>query len=173
MTTRQHTALRLLLVNLLVVLGTANWIIFKKEDHRANGRLVLLEVTKYDPRSLMQGDYMALTYPIAAAIRSSLATTDRGEGLAVVAIDRNDVGSFRRIHDGSTLATDEHLLQYRIREGSNSRVRVAATEFFFQEGLAEEFERARYAELRVDESGRTLLVALRDTQRKRIGAPER
>ena len=39
----------------------------------------------------------------------------------------------------------------------------------FQEGLAEEFERASYAELRVTEAGRTLLVALRDAERKLIG----
>ncbi len=40
----------------------------------------------------------------------------------------------------------------------------------FQEGMAQDYERARFAEFRVDAPGHTLLVALLDEDRKRIGA---
>ena len=163
----------LLWVNLVAFLFAANWIILDKEDHLENGRMVLLEVTQFDPRSLMQGDYMALTYPICREIDAQLGVDARGEGKVVIRIDANQVGHFRRVHAGEPLAEDEILLHYRIRWGRAKKVRVAAEQFFFQEGLAKEFELARYAELRVTPEGRTLLVALRDQQRQRIGEKER
>jgi uncharacterized membrane-anchored protein len=159
----------LLAINLLVFLTGANWIISDKEDHLGTGRLVLLAVTQYDPRSLMQGDYMALAYPICQEIDAQVGADARGDGQVVLGIDDDDVGHFRRLHAGQPLAADEILLRYRIRWGRATKVRVAAEEFFFQEGLAEEFARARYAELRVTAAGRTLLVALRDSERRRLG----
>jgi len=156
--------------NLVLVLGVVNWITQDKEDLLQNGRVVLLEVGKYDPRSLMQGDYMALRYLISRTILQRLGEAPETDGAVVLALDPNGVGTFRRIYqEARALAENEQLLRYKVRWGRRERVRVAAETFFFQEGMAAEFERARYAELRVDAQGRTLLVALRDEDRKVIG----
>lgn len=159
----------LLSINLMAFLVAANWLILDKEDHLRRGRTVLLDVTQYDSRSLLQGDYVALTYPICSEIDARLDVDARGDGQIVIGIDADDVGHFRRLHAGEPLAPDEVLLHYRIRWGHATRVRVAAEQFFVQEDMAKEFDRTRYAELRVTAAGSPLLVALRDQQRRRIG----
>ncbi len=163
------TARWIVLGNLGMFLLVANWITYAKEDLLSSGRSVLLAIEPADPRSLMQGDFMALHYPVSALIDQRVAEKARGEGLVVIAIDQDDVGHFARLHQGEELATDEALLLYRIRVGRRNRARVAAEEFFFQEGMAEEFGKARYAELRLAADGQTLLVGLRDSERKLIG----
>jgi len=171
MKTRRGTT-ALLALNTILFLGAANWIILDREDLRTHGRPVLLEIGCYDPRSLMQGDYMALRYAICGDIQQQLPQDARGEGLVVAGIDADGVGHFRRLHTGGQLTADECLLRYKIRWGHRNRVRVAAESFFFSEGEGAEYERARYAELRIDAAGRTLLVTLCDADRARLGPPE-
>ena len=48
----------------LLVFAAFNYGIFQKEEIKANGETVLLELAPVDPRSLMQGDYMRLRYAI-------------------------------------------------------------------------------------------------------------
>ena len=49
----------------LIVLILVNWSIAGKERHLKEGRIVYLELAPVDPRSLMQGDYMALNFKLA------------------------------------------------------------------------------------------------------------
>ena len=49
----------------IVVLVRVNLSIAARERQLASGRLVYLELAPVDPRSLMQGDYMALRYRMA------------------------------------------------------------------------------------------------------------
>ncbi len=156
--------------NLVLILGMANWIIQQKEDLLQNGRVVLLEIGKYDPPSLMQGHYMQLNYPICRTIQAKLGDGPQPDGTVVLALDENSVGTFRRVHKGEALAPGEQLLRYKVRWGRQTRVRVAAESFMFQEGMAQDYDRAEFAELRVDAQGHTLLVALLDKDREQIGA---
>ncbi|WP_351125065.1 GDYXXLXY domain-containing protein, partial [Shewanella sp. T24-MNA-CIBAN-0130] len=52
----------------LVILAGINYKIFQQEQLLANGEIILFELAPVDPRSLMQGDYMALNYDIARVI---------------------------------------------------------------------------------------------------------
>lgn len=160
MNARGPLSMILVVVNLVVFLGTAAWIVADKGDHLAHGRKLWLEVTKYDPRSLMQGDYMALRYPICGEIGAALARDASGDGQAVIRIDADGIGRFVRLHQGLALGPEEHLLYYRVRWGRADPVRVAAEEFLFQEGTGMTLDQALYAELRLRADGRTLLVAL-------------
>ena len=47
---------------LALVLAVANGSIWQREQLLGSGRVVILELAPVDPRSLMQGDYMALTF---------------------------------------------------------------------------------------------------------------
>ena len=155
-------------VNVLVTLGAFNWIIQQKEELWENGRVVLLEIGPKDPLSLMQGAYMALFYKISNDIQKQVEESER-EGIAVVGLDGDSVGTFRRRYkEGEPLAEHEQLLHYKVRSGGWNRVRVAAESFFFQAEFAKEYERAKFAELRVSADGHTLLVALRDEERRLI-----
>ncbi len=164
------------LVSLVFVLGLVNWSIMKKEDHLANGRVVYMELAPVDPRSLMQGDYMALRFQIGAKIyaalpkskvyrgwRQNVATSD--DGYVIVKLDENNVASYQAIHAGQSLADDEILMRYRVRGGS---VRFATNAFFFQEGDAEVYQPARYGQFRVDADGELLLAAMYDKDLKKL-----
>lgn len=145
----------LLFGGLALVLTTVNISIARKEQLLATGRPVLVELAPVDPRSLIQGDYMRLEYRLAEHADPSWAR----DGRMVVRLDDRGVAEFIRAHDGRALGPDELLLQYRRRSG---RVRVGSDAFFFQEGHAERYAGAKYGELRVDGSGGSVLVGLRD-----------
>ncbi len=142
-------------VTTLLVIVVVNVLILKKEDTLANGRTMLLRLAPVDPRSLMQGDYMVLRYNIAREVSS---TQFEDKGNIVVSLDENDVAKFVRVHQGDSLHAGEHLLFYRNRGG----LRFGAESFFFQEGDAGLYANAHYGELKVDDSGSSVLIGLRD-----------
>ena len=143
-----------ILGGLALVLCAMLWNIARKEQVLAEGRRVLLELAPRDPRSLMQGDYMQLDYALAQQPRQGWPA----DGHLVLTQAQDDVARFVRRHGGEALQSGEFLLRYRIRDG---RLRVGAESFFFQEGQAERYARARYGELRVAPSGDSVLVGLR------------
>jgi uncharacterized membrane-anchored protein len=148
----------------LLVLLVVNFLIFQKERLLASGQTVFLELAPVDPRSLIQGDYMALRYKIARDAPISDQVTD---GYLVLKLDGRNVAAFSRVYrPGETLAPDERIIRYRTRYGE---VRLGAESFFFQEGHADYYNNARYGELRLAESGETVLVGLRGEQLEELG----
>lgn len=156
----------------VLLLVLANWTVAKREDQLANGRIVLLELAPVDPRSLMQGDYMALRFKAAddAFGRFGKVKDVPLDGRLVVKVDARGVGTFVRRDGGEPLASDEVALRYRVR---NERVKFATNAYFFQEGHARLFEAARYGEFRVAPSGELLLARLADAKLQRLGPPSR
>ncbi|XQU09311.1 GDYXXLXY domain-containing protein [Halomonas sp. LY9] len=155
----------------LAVLVVVNSAIWQKERHIAQGDVVYLELAPVDPRSLMQGDYMALNFALANRLQSELYQRTENlaasmDGEVVVRIDNTQVAHFQRIDDGTPLQADERRLHFRLRHG---QVRFVTNAFFFQEGHAERYEAARYGEFRVNEAGKLLLTALRDESFHRLG----
>ena len=142
----------------VIVLALVNFNIFQREQLLAEGRVVLLELAPVDPRSLMQGDYMALRFKVANDAFRGTEAMRRKDGHIVVALDKRGVGSFRRFADGTPLAADEALLRYRIR---NDQPKFATNAFFFQEGHAKVYEAARFGEFRVARNGDMILTAMR------------
>lgn len=153
----------ILLVTTLLLLVAINFTIYQREQLLSSGRVVLLELAPVDPRSLVQGDYMALRFQVAnqAFAGRDLAVLD--DGHLVVALDERSVATFVRFADGSSLAGNELLLRYRIRNG---RSKFATNAYFFQEGHARDFETARFGEFRVAPDGESILIRLRDEQLK-------
>ena len=150
----------------LLVLAAVNFLIVKKENTLASEHTMLLRLAPVDPRSLIQGDYMVLRYAIARDI-SEAQLEDKG--YIVVSLDENDVAKFVRIHKGESLQEGEHLLFYRNRGG----LRLGAESFFFQEGDAKLYSNARYAELKVDASGASVLVGLRGEDFRSLGRKQK
>ena len=156
----------LILGGLVLVLVVANAAVIDRERVIVNGAPVLLELAPVDPRSLIQGDYMALDYAMTRQLVDSQRRWPRS-GAIVVALDEHGVARFVRHHDERTgLARGEHLLTYRQKRG---RIQVGTDAFHFQEGHAPLYARARYGELRVAPSGRSVLVGLRDSAHVAIG----
>jgi uncharacterized membrane-anchored protein len=136
-----------------LVLAAVNWSIVAKERIKTRGQRILLELAPVDPRSLMQGDYMALRFSLARGIDS------RSSGSVGLIVDSNDV---------ATLAPDPGpqapRIRYRIRNGE---VWLGTNAYFFEEGSAARYEKARYGEFRLDrETGEAVLTGMVDAEFK-------
>ena len=65
--------------SLLLILLTVNALVYQQEKLLSDGEKILLKLRVVDPRSLMQGDYMALDYELAAQIRMHLVEQHHDE----------------------------------------------------------------------------------------------
>ena len=156
----------------LAFLLFVNLAIVGRETIIEEGETAILALAPVDPRSLIQGDYMALAYELQrdeAVTEAAKARAAAGErdGRLVLAPDAEGVHRFQRLDDGRPLDTGELRLFYRWRQGG---LRLPGESFFFQEGRAEDFQRARFAAFKVDENGEAVLVGLRDETLGDIGA---
>lgn len=158
---------RWILVGWLLSIGIAVAGIVGKEHLMARGDVLYLRLAPVDPRSLMQGDYMALNFAIANEVRVAHGTeaTDLArEEVVVIRRDANHEGQFIRLHKGEPLADGEQVLRVQhvpSRWGGNG-VKVSTDAWFFQEGQADRYAHAKFGEFRVDANGQALLVGMRD-----------
>ncbi len=148
---------KLSLLGLALVLATINLLIASKERALDQGRTVILELAPVDPRSLMQGDFMALNY----ALTQKLPESAPDEGVIYLELDDRGVATSLSTRP----LTGRTALHYHREQG---RVLFDTESFFFQEGQGPLFTGARYGELRVDREGYPILVALLDPQLRRI-----
>ena len=149
---------------LAVVLVAANLTVARHEHTLDQGQAIYLELAPVDPRSIMQGDYMALAF----AAGRQVPTTAPAHGRIVVKLDPRQVGVFARVHGGEALAPDERLVEYRLRKRG---ARIVTDAWHFQEGQARTFEGARYGMVRVRDDGVALLVGLADAKLAPLGPP--
>lgn len=150
------------------VLATVNFQVASKERITAEGRTVLLRLAPVDPRSLMQGDYMALRYDMADEVAAAARAAGLSDGTVVVALDEKNEARFVALDDGRPLEAGEQRLVFRKR---GDTVRLASDAFFFEEGSGEAYRGARYGELRVAEDGTAVLVGLRGEGGRSLPGP--
>ena len=140
-----------MLGGLVLVLVVANAAVIDRERVIVSGTPVLLELAPVDPRSLIQGDYMALRFTIVSQIEER----DPGGDKASVNVDERGV---------ATLSTDGRgslKLRYRMR---GSQAWLGTNAYFFEEGSAARYDKARFGEFRVDrDTGEAVIVGLRDS----------
>ena len=154
----------------VVALGVIDYGIAAREALLRDGRVVLLDLAPIDPRSLMQGDYMALRFRVADEAFGRAYTQRVGDGRIVLRVERNGVATFRRFDDGTPPAADETRMRYRIRDG---RAKFATNAYFFEEGHARDYAKARYGEFRVAPDGEAILTGLRDAETRLLGPAAR
>lgn len=146
----------IVLLGLILVLGAVNYSIYGKERIIADGETIFLELAPVDPRSLMQGDYMALRFRVADAIESARDSGAFGSArrTAPLTLDERGVAAF------AASAEQESLwIRFRIR---NDHVWLGTNAYFFEEGSAQRFADAKFGAFKVDRtSGEAVLVGLR------------
>ena len=156
----------IILLNAVLLLAFFNWSVIAKERTLAQGKLVLLALAPIDPRSLMQGDYMRLRYAMARF--DSIPAPEGHHGYCVVVLDSHHVAHKVRMQTGTQpLNADEVLIKYKTNH--NWGINLGAESYFFQEGQAEKYAKAKYGGLRVDASGSTILTGLYDEQFNLLG----
>ncbi|MGK5031966.1 GDYXXLXY domain-containing protein [Janthinobacterium sp. MDT1-19] len=150
----------------LLVLLVANGGIWQKEQLIAKGEPIFVALEPVDPRSLMQGDYMRLNF-VNLGVLSTLASVDRAPGrpLVVATRDARGVAELQRPYTKEALAPGEFLLELTPKDG---RWVLVSDAWFFKEGEAGRWEKARYGEFRVLPDGRALLVGMRGPELEKL-----
>lgn len=144
----------------ILVLVAVNHSIRAKERIISSGELIYLALAPVDPRSLMQGDYMALRFQLSDQLNTE-RLENRANLHAPIVLDERRVATLAN----QGVASDR-FIRYRLRNG---RAWVGTNAYFFEEGSAARFSNARFGEFRLDrESGEAVLVGLRDGELKAL-----
>ena len=149
-----------LLAGLLLVLVVANGGIWQKEQLIAKGEPVFIALAPADPRSLMQGDFMRLNF-LGFGAFDDLDSMDRRTARPQVLLlrDARGVATVQGRDDGKPLAPGALRMELTPKDG---RWVLVTDAWFFKEGEAQRWEKARFGEFRVLPDGRALLVGMRD-----------
>lgn len=149
----------LILLNLALFAGWLGYSVGRNEKILIQGRLVYLELTPKDPRSLMQGDYMRLTYKLADLPIQQLEKLP-ATGYCVLSLDDRNIARLKRFQQKRTPVDANDIV---IPFHNNRRyLSIGAESYFFEEGKAAVYEPARFGRLRVGNDGTTLLMGLSD-----------
>jgi uncharacterized membrane-anchored protein len=144
----------------ILVLVAVNHSIRAKERIISSGELIYLALAPVDPRSLMQGDYMALRFQLGDRLDDKNAA-NLANLHAPIVVDERHVATLAT----QGVATDR-FIRYRLRNG---RAWLGTNAYFFEEGSAARFTNARFGEFRLDrQSGEAVLVGLRDGDLKAL-----
>ena len=165
---------KILLVWSALVLAVLNYGIYAKEQIKARGETLLLELAPVDPRSLMQGDYMRLAYQIARDAPVERLAAGVKRGYMVLRADQHKVARFVRFHGGEALSPGEKLLRFHVLSpySLEKRVlRIVPDSFLFQEGHARHYENARYGVFKFAGANEYLLTGLAAEDRRPLTAP--
>lgn len=157
----------------VLVLGVAQAQVYRHQAVLAQGQPVILALAPVDPRSLLQGDYMALDYAVRQSAIGWLrdhpqvqsAVQASGRGWLVLQADAQGVAQLQAVSPElpATLPPGVHALSFRWR---GARPDWGASSWLFPEGQGARYAAARYGVLRVTPDGSALLAGLLDAQQK-------
>jgi uncharacterized membrane-anchored protein len=148
----------------LLVLAVANAAIWQKEGVIKTGAAVFVELAPADPRSLMEGDYMRLRFGLPDATPGNGGPAS-GTPQVVARVDSRGIARLLRFKDDQPLARGEFVIDL-VRK--NNDWTFVTDAWYFREGEAARWSRARYGEFRVAPDGRALLVGLRGADLERL-----
>ncbi len=170
------------LCTLFFMLLPLNYKVWQFEDVLATGKPVVLEIAPVDPRSLMQGDYMSLSYDILTDIRTQLnqsrkeVETSNNDDIiqkqrskrlyALIHQDGRGIATLCRVE--SRIPTDFFDCVpdvYLPINNADWMLKLPSQEYFFAEGKGWYYVQAKYVEYRFKD-GILLLDRLLDKDLK-------
>lgn len=135
----------------------------EKEAIITGGRRVFVALAPVDPRSLMQGDYMALRFALPDV--SKAPSPQSGATLyAVGTIDGRGVVTLTGASPTLPSPADDRIAF--VLGVKNGRWLLGTDAWFFKEGTAQSWGAARFGEFRVTRDGQAILVGMADEQLK-------
>jgi uncharacterized membrane-anchored protein len=150
----------------LLILAASALTIWRFEQTLASGHTVILELAPVDPRSIMQGDYMALAFTIDRQLPDDAAQFS----YAWLNISAQGIASLHSL--SNTLPQQGAVLGIKLRQ-RDGIYSIGPNAFFFTEGTASVFAPARYGLFKVDSSGKALLTGLLDENRQLLAENQR
>jgi len=156
-----------IVAGLVAVLAAANVDIVQKEAIIRDGTRFVVALRPVDPRSLMQGDYMTLNFASQGGEDGNLFA-DYSHRYVELQPDAQGVYHFTRTLRQMAPPAQPGNVVVRYRRQLDERVLFVTDAYFFPEGQAEHFARARYGEFRVNQDGVALLTGLLDEKQNRL-----
>lgn len=156
----------LAVVSLMIFSG----MILRHEMHLKNSTSIFVELAPVDPRSMLQGDYMVLNYHLYFSPQSLIEDDPRffnqTQVLTKVRLDAQ--GRVVETDLNGKIDTKEmgrsRLLILKNPRNHLEGLYPAANSFMFAEGLEPCYRHAKFAELKLRDSGEAMLVGLVDQQ---------
>lgn len=162
---KKYFSLILALVTLLIFVG----LVAKNEWHLHHSKSIFIELRPVDPRSILQGDYMALAYELNLQSLKALAGSE-SEALDQIIFNHSSVPAkvildsqnrvVRTILDSNNSFAGQSLI-LKNPEKRLQALYPASRSFLFAEGLAQCYQKAKYAEFKVNTKGEAILFDLR------------
>ena len=162
---KKYFSLILALTTILIFVG----LVAKNEWHLHDSKNIFIELRPVDPRSILQGDYMALAYELNLQSLKALAGSE-SEALDQVIFNRSSVPAkvildsqnrvVRTILDNNNSFVGQSLI-LKNPENRLQALYPASRSFLFAEGLAQCYQKAKYAEFKVNTKGEAILFDLR------------
>ena len=161
---RSAASMALIALGLVATGALAGNAVRSAEDVIANGREVFIGLRPVDPRSLVQGDYMALGFdtgglPAPRDVKGEIVVLGRVDARGIVTLAMPPEGAAPKAGPNEILA--------RVRRKSG-RWFVGTDAFYFEEGRGSDYASAKYGVFRVGADGRLLLVGLADKDLKKL-----
>ncbi|PTV44290.1 GDYXXLXY protein [Acinetobacter oleivorans] len=162
---KKYFSLILALATILIFVG----LVVKNEWHLHHSKSIFIELRPVDPRSILQGDYMALAYELNLQSLKALAGSE-SEALDQVIFNHSSVPAkvildsqnrvVRTILDSNNSVAGQSLI-LKNPENRLQALYPASRSFLFAEGLAQCYQKAKYAEFKVNTTGEAILFDLR------------
>ncbi|WP_151964552.1 GDYXXLXY domain-containing protein [Acinetobacter oleivorans] len=162
---KKYFSLILALTTILIFVG----LVAKNEWHLHHSKSIFIELRPVDPRSILQGDYMALAYELNLQSLKALAGSE-SEALDQVIFNHSSVPAkvildsqnrvVRTILDNNNSFVGQSLI-LKNPENRLQALYPASRSFLFAEGLAQCYQKAKYAEFKVNTKGEAILFDLR------------
>lgn len=147
-----------------ISLALINLAIIRSEAQLRDGRVFYLELAPVDPRSLLQGDYMALNYAIANELRGLWTDEMAHAAWVKLRLNEQQIATEPVLSASLPAPSPEHVVLRVRKEGW--RVVLATDGYFFEEGQGQRYEPARYGLFRSDGVDKALLAELVDDNRQ-------
>lgn len=128
-----------------------------KEERYQKQESFYLKLAPVDPRSLLQGDYMVLNYDISDKARIESSNLNLKNGYIVVALNEHKIASFLSVSNSKINEENTKSIPFTYR-GSN--IDIGGNTFLFQEGMGEQYSRAKYAKVVITKSSIRVLDLL-------------
>ncbi len=152
-----------------LVFGLVNWDVRGKEQVIAHGQRILVPLVPVDPRSLMQGDYMALNFELPQTVHEGLGKFVPATARVIASLDAQGYARVKRL-PGPKEGAGQGEIVLPLKRLKNNWVLVTDA-YFFPEGQGAAFVHAKYGDFRVLPDGRALLVGLADAEGEAIPVP--
>lgn len=184
---KKYSALILAVLSIGLFLG----IIAKNQWQLKHSQSLYVELRPVDPRSILQGDYMALRYELYFSNNpASEDLSDRANlsniyaGIQTYIENKPNILMYvqldaqqRVVHtviDPLQLDQTRTIKPLKLKNPSNyvDSLYPSSQSFLFAEGLASCYEQAHYAEFKVDDSGNAILASLRGENLKILGCEQ-